>query len=152
VCLYANETTHLVVDVDGYFSADASFVSLQPARLLETRTGNGLTTVDGQFNGLGRLARGQTLELQVAGRGGVSTGAAAAVLNVTAAGAVGSGFVTVFPCDQPQPVASSLNYLAGQSVPNAVVARLSATGTVCLFVSEATDLVADVDGYFFATP
>jgi len=149
VCLYANETTHLVVDVDGYFSADSSFVSLVPARLLETRTGNGLTTVDGQFNGLGQQPRGSTMQLQVTGRGGVSSGAAAVVLNVTATGAAGPGFVTVYPCGENQPVASSLNYLAGQTVPNAVVAKIGAGGTVCLFVSEATHLIADVDGFFF---
>src|SRR4029078_8354302 len=76
VCLYANETKHLVVDVNGYFSADSSFVSLVPARLLETRTGNGLTTLDGQFNGIGQLGRGATLALKVTDRGGVSAGAA----------------------------------------------------------------------------
>jgi len=73
-------------------------------------------------------------------------------LNVTATNAVGPGFVTVYPCGETQPVASSLNYLGGQSVPNAVVARIGAGDTVCLFVSEATDLVADVDGFFFASP
>jgi CSLREA domain-containing protein len=149
VCLYANETTHLVVDVTGYFSADSSFISLVPARLLETRTGTGLTTVDQLFNGLGQQGRGSTLQLQVTGRGGVSSGASAVVLNVTASGAAGPGFVTVYPCGQTQPVASSLNYLAGQNVPNAVVAKIGAGGNVCLFVSEATHLVADVDGYFF---
>jgi hypothetical protein len=149
VCLYANETTHLVVDVNGYFSADSSFVSLVPARLLETRTGNGLTTVDGQFNGIGQQGRGATLQLKVTGRGGVSAGASAVVLNVTASGAAGPGFVTVYPCGESQPLASSLNYVAGQNVPNAVVAKVGASGTVCLFVSEATHLIADVDGYFF---
>jgi len=151
VCLYANETTHLVVDVDAYFAPDASYFPMQPARLLETRTGNGLTTVDGQFNGLGQVPRGGTVQLQVTGRGGIPAAAAAVVLNVTATNAVGPGFVTVYPCGETQPVASSLNYLGGQSVPNAVVARIGAGGTVCLFVSEATDLVADVDGFFFAS-
>ena len=88
------------------------------------------------------------MELKVTDRGGVPGNAGTVVLNVTATGAVGSGFVTVYPCGQAQPLASSLNYVAGQSVPNSVLAKVGAGGNVCLFVSEATHLVADVDGYF----
>ena len=148
VCFYSNETTHLVVDVSGYFTVDSSFVSLLPARLLETRTGPGLGTVDGAFNGGGLVPRGGTVQLQVINRGGVPANAGTVVLNVTATAAVGSGFVTVYPCDQARPLASSLNYVGGQTVPNAVLAKVGAGGLVCLFVSESTHLVADVDGYF----
>ena len=43
----------------------------------------------------------------------------------------------------------NLNYVAGATVPNAVVVKLGAGGKVCLFVAEsATHLIADVNGYF----
>ncbi len=121
------------------------FISLVPARLLDTRPGQ--STIDDQFEGIGRRNAGTTLELSVAGRGGVPTGAAAAVLNVTAVDAGGSGFVTVYPCDAPRPLASSLNYAPGTTTPNEVIARLSPTGTICLFTLAEIDLVADVTGW-----
>ena len=148
VCLYSNETTHMVADIGGYFGPDSTYVSLLPARLLETRAGPGFATVDGAFFGGGLVPRGGTVQLQVTNRGGVPANAGTVVLNVTATQAAGAGFVTVYPCGETQPVASSLNYVSGQSVPNSVLAKVGAGGTVCLFVSEATNLVADVDGYF----
>jgi hypothetical protein len=121
-------------------------VALSPARLLETR--DGLSTVDGALNGVGVRGVGSTTELQVAGRGGVPGDAAAVVLNVTVTGGVGPGFVTVFPCGSAQPNASNLNYLAGSTVANAVIAKIGVGGRVCLFVSNGTHLIADVNGYF----
>ena len=125
-------------------------VPVPPARLLDTRPGE--TTADGKASGAGLTAAGSTLVLQVAGRGGVPVDAAAAVLNVTATDGEGDGFVTVFPCDAPRPLASSVNFVAGTSVANAVVTGLSAAGTACLFVgTNGVNLVADVSGFFPAS-
>jgi len=126
--------------------AAVGYVPTSPARLLDTRPG--FTTVDGHDAGTGMVAAGHMYQLTVGGRGGVPVDAAAAVLNVTATEATGPGFVTVFPCGSPQPLASNLNYVAGQTVPNAVIAKLGTGGTVCLFTQLATHLVVDVDGYF----
>jgi len=45
-------------------------------------------------------------------------------------------------------VASNLNYVAGQSVPNLVIAKLGTAGRVCAYSYAATDLIADVNGFF----
>lgn len=148
VCLYAAGATQLVADVNGYFPAASTFVPLTPARLLETRQGQGMTTVDGQFQGLGIRAEGSTLELNVAGRGGAADNALAVVLNVTVTGPVQGGYITVFPCGSSRPLASNLNYGAGQTVANMVVAKVGAVGKVCLFAAGSTHLVADVNGFF----
>ncbi|WP_347261229.1 Ig-like domain repeat protein [Rudaea sp.] len=125
------------------------FVSLNPARLLDTRTG--YSTVDGQFAGVGALGAGGRLDLIVAGRGGVpATGVVAVVLNVTTAEPTGPGFVTAWPAGATQPLASNLNFVAGQTIPNLVVAKLGSNGEVSLFVSAGTHLIADVAGYFSA--
>jgi hypothetical protein len=149
VCLYnAQAATDLLADVNGYFPAGSGYESLQPGRLLDTRNPGG-STADGQFQAQGALAAENELVLQVAGRAGVPDGASAAVLNVTVTGAQGAGFLTAWPCDEPRPNASSLNFVEGQTVPNAVVVKLSAAGTVCLYNAQAaTDLLADVNGYF----
>ena len=146
VCIFNNEAAHLVVDVNGYFPGDGSYGALTPARLLETRSGPGLGTVDGGAMGAGLLPAGTVTELTVAGRGGVPLDAKTAVLNVTAQAAA-PGFITVYPCGAGIPTASNLNYGAGTIVAGAVIAQIPASGKVCLFNYGATQLVVDVNGY-----
>jgi hypothetical protein len=57
------------------------------------------------------------------------------------------GFVTVYPCGT-RPDASNLNFVAGQTVPNAVITPVSAQGKVCFYVYGKAHLIADVNGYF----
>ena len=148
VCVFYQSVVDLVVDVNGSFSDGPVYSSLNPSRLAETRPG--LSTVDGQFNGIGTRPSGTTLELTVAGRGGVPADASAVVLNVTAVDARGAGYLTVFPCGSSQPNASSVNFAAGQTVANAVIARVGVGGRVCIFSQMAADLVVDVNGFFGA--
>ncbi len=117
-------------------------------RLLETRQGAGFDTIDGVAEGQGLLGAGSTVELQVTGRGGVPADASAVVLNVTVTGGTGLGFVTVFPCGASQPNASNLNFSAGQTVPNLVIAKVGSGGKVCLYTTTPTHLIADLNGYF----
>jgi photosystem II stability/assembly factor-like uncharacterized protein len=107
-------------------------------------------TVDGEFDGSGRVAAGSVTELQVAGRGGVPGDATFAVVNITVTETAAPGYVSAYPCDVARPNASTLNYLAGDTVPNAAVVELSTTGSVCLYSSAATHLIVDVSGYFAA--
>jgi trimeric autotransporter adhesin len=122
------------------------YIPLTPARLADTRPDH--TTVDGLFAAGGQRPLGSTLELTVAGRGGVSSDAVAVTLNVTVTEAAADGFATVFPCGAPQPTASNLNFSVGSTVPNAVIAKIGADGKVCIFVSQALQLVVDVNGEF----
>ena len=123
----------------------AAIVSLSPERLLETRPGS--ETFDGKFE-LGRtVAAGSVTELQVTGRAGVPGDAAAVMLNVTAVRPVERGFLTVFPCGGAVPNASNVNYVAGQNVPNAVLAKVGVGGKVCIYTFAQTHLLTDVSGY-----
>jgi len=123
------------------------FVPLNPARLLDTRSG--YLTVDGLFQGQGALLNSGQLDLAVLGRGGmIASEVDAVVLNVTATNPIGPGFATVFPAGSTLPIASNLNYLAGDSVSNLVVVKLGTNGQVSLFSHARTDMVADLMGYF----
>lgn len=146
VCLVSSAPTDLVVDLLGWYGPSAgppgSLLSpLTPARVLDTRNAVGVP-------GTAPVAAGGTVTLKVTGRGGVASGAKAAILNVTAVDAAAEGYVTVFPCDQSRPNASNLNPLPGRAVPNHVMVPLSGSGTVCLFTSTRANLVADVAGSF----
>jgi hypothetical protein len=88
------------------------------------------------------------LEVQVTGLAGVPSSADAVALNMTVVNAAAPGFATVYPCGQPRPEASNLNYAAGQTVPNLVLARPGANGRVCVYTYATIDLLADVSGFF----
>ncbi len=128
-------------------AAVGDFVPLPaPQRLLDSRPGT--TTADGLFAGIGVRPSGSVVELQVAGRVGVPDDAESVALNVTADAALEGGFVTVFACGSAVPNASNLNYAVGQTIANAVITRIGTDGTVCLYNFGATNLIADVTGYF----
>ena len=130
-------------------SAGSSFVALAPGRLLESRVGEA-STVDGLFWKMGQRLKGSVTQLVVNGRGGVAGDAAAVVLNVTVTGRAGAGYLTVYPCDATRPLASNLNYSAGQTIANTVTSKVGAAGKVCIYTSEPTHLIADINGFFAA--
>jgi len=137
-------TAHVVVDVLGWFrpGAGAQYVALDPPRRrLDTRVGNGQR--------LGALGAGEAFALEVGRYSGVPSDAAAVAMGAIAVFPTTSGHLTVFPAGQPAPLASNLNFVAWQVVPNAVVARLGTDGKVAFRNSAGqTDVVADVFGYF----
>jgi hypothetical protein len=121
------------------------FIPVSPQRVLETRTTEGAQL---GYSGA-KPTTGQTVKVKVTGLTGslVPSDAKAVYLNVTAVNTVSSGFVTAYPCGTTQPVASTFNPTPNLITTNLVVAPVSSDGSVCLFTSSPTDLVADLDGY-----
>src|SRR3990170_3209779 len=137
-------TTDLVFDVTGYFVPDASgasYVPLAPARLLDSRFGNGLS---------GQFSAGVPRTFQVAGRGGVPANAVAVTGNLTATNQTAAGYVFLGPDPTPAPTSSTLNFPLADNRANGVTLALGAGGTLSatLAPSGTTDLVFDVTGYF----
>jgi hypothetical protein len=137
-----------VVDLEGYYapvggSTDGGFVPLPPSRVTDTRPGSG------QANAGMTLGPGGLLNVQISGVGGVPpTGAEAVVLNVTATDTTTPGFITAYPFGSTRPLASNLNWVAGNTVPNRVIVPLG-SGKVSFFNGlGSADLVIDVNGYF----
>jgi Regulator of chromosome condensation (RCC1) repeat len=138
-------TVQLVADVAGYFpslpnSTSGAFTSLTPERLLDTRTG------DGQ-----KIGPTSSIDLTVTGKGGIpASNVSAVVLNVTVTEGTGSGFITAYPTGSAAPLASNLNFVAGQTVPNLVMVKVGANGQVSFKNGSAgtSHLVVDVAGYF----
>lgn len=138
---------------------ESTVVSVEPARILDTR--------DPVDVGLaGPLVSPVSQKLQVTGTVPTTTGpkvvvphgATAALLNVTAIGATAAGFVSIRQGDASgPPVTSSLNFEAGDTVPNAVQVRLPTTGAnageidivydALGSVGPTVDLLIDVVGY-----
>jgi hypothetical protein len=142
VCLRPSGTTHLIVDANGYFPAGTSYLPLQPARAADTRNGTGVRP--GPVPAFGVLA------VPVAGRYGVPADAAAVSMNVTVTVPSTGGWAAVFPCGAPRPNASNLNFVAGQTVANAVLSEVGTGGSICFFTSARTQVLVDVNGAFAA--
>ena len=128
------------VNAQGVDAAGPGFAAVVPVRAADTRSGLGVPA--------GEVPAGGVLRVPVGGRFGVPSGASAAALNVTVTRPRWSGYVTVFPCGSVPPLASSLNFEAGQTVANGVLARLGAGGRVCVSASAPTQVVIDVNGHF----
>jgi hypothetical protein len=125
----------------------SKFVGLTPSRVLESRQGQP-ATVDGKYWQIGKRSAKTITELQVTGRGGVASDAAAVVLNVTVTDPSAPGYLTIFPCGANLPNSSNLNYTTGQTVGNSVVAKVGAGGKICIYAHSATQLIVDTNGYF----
>jgi hypothetical protein len=146
VCIYTSAPTNIIADVNGWFPAANSFTGLEPARLLDTRPGG--NTVDAQDASSGLRVTNSVYELQITGRGNVPTNAAAVALNVTVTGTTAEGYLTIWPCGTTMPNASNLNYIANQTIPNAVITKIGSNGKVCIYNSAPTNIIADVNGWF----
>lgn len=144
VCLYTKATTHLIVDVSGWFAPSSYAALAAPARLFDSRAGR--PTVDDRQAGEGARAPESETRVQVAGRAGLGHDPGSVVLNVTATETQGPGFFTAYPCGVPRPNSSNLNYLPNQTVPNLVVAKVGDDGSVCVFTKAGAHLVVDVAG------
>ncbi len=143
VCFMSSADTNLIVDATGWFGRPGSgsggrVVPTKNGRLADTReTGN-------------RVAAGTTLQVPTAGRFGVPADAVGVVLNVTAVDTAAAGYLTAFPCGQPLPPTSTVNYLPNQIVPNLTFTGLDPNGSICVFSYAEADVVVDVQGYVVA--
>jgi len=68
---------------------------------------------------------------------------------VTATGPTAASYLTVYPGGSARPTASSLNYVAGQTIPNLVLVNLG-TGNKVTFYNYAgtVNVIADLVGGF----
>ena len=58
------------------------------------------------------------------------------------------GFLTIWPTGEAQPVVSTLNSPDGRVKANAAIVPAGAAGAVSIYVTDATDVIVDIDGYF----
>jgi hypothetical protein len=157
VSIYNNVgNVDVVADTQGYFAHPAAagavppgsqYFPTTPARILDTRDGTGVPG-----GGVGQVGTARTIDLQVRGVAGVPENATAVVLNVTVTGSPGpDSYLTVYPTGGERPLASNLNFVAGQTVANLVIARIGNGGKVTIYNNLGqTFVIGDVQGWFTA--
>ena len=150
-CVYSYGDTGVLVDVMGVIdTTDTSVTPLDPARLVDTRTGG--VTSDRNYEGDGTFAAGETRMYVISGRSGIAEDATGVYLNITSANPQGhGGFLTVWACSSPNdtpPNTSVVNFTQGWSAtPNSVLQRLSEDGHLCVYAYKSTDVLIDISGY-----
>jgi hypothetical protein len=146
VCFYSQNSTDLVVDVTGFIADHGTreFTPVVPFRHLDTRE------LDSRLNagtyGMPVLA-GQTLKVPVAGARGIPADAGAVSVNVTAVGASGPGYLTVWPCGE-RPSTSTVNYEATLASANGAQLALADSGELCIFSQQDVHVVVDINGWW----
>jgi hypothetical protein len=148
VSVFASDATQFILDIDGYFvpegtsTAGLEFYPLTPCRIADTRNPTGA------LGGPSLAAnKGRGFPVQSSGCGIPST-AKAYSLNITAVPHNSLGFLTAWPSGEAQPVVSTLNATTGAVTANAAIVSAGTSGGVSIVVSDAADVILDVNGYF----
>ena len=147
VSVYVTNSTHLVIDLNGYFvpastSSGLVFYPFGPCRIADTRLGSA------PF-GMPSLAAGETRTYAIPTSACAVPGTAQAyALNVTAVPHGPLWYLTAFPAGQPLPNISTLNAATGLFTANAAIVNAGNNGAISVYASDSTDLVLDVVGYF----
>ena len=138
--------------VSAYFNQPGNglhFTAVTPCRLVDTRPGNG---------GGGPIPGGtsETFNLpqlaQTRGCANLSS-AASYSLNVTLVpqNRHPVGYLTIWPAGLAQPLISTMNSLDGRVKANAAIVPAGMSSAVSVYVTDTTDVVIDIDGFFAPT-
>jgi hypothetical protein len=147
VNIVTDGSTDIVVDVVGEFTSDRStgagrFVPRSPERKFDTRQpGQCPPLQGGGVCDLGIVGQIGLYPLEVSGL----------VFNATVTNTTADSYLTFWPSALPRPLASNLNWRAGETRPNLVMMGPDVWGFDTAFNAfGSTDLIVDVAGWFTA--
>jgi len=121
------------------------FLPITPCRIVDTRG------MDGTFGGppiQGNMSRSFPLS-QSGNPCNIPASAVAYSLNVTVVPEHTLGYLTIWPTGEGQPLVSTLNSPDGRVKANAaIVPAGTPSGSVSVYVTDTTNVILDIDGYF----
>ena len=123
----------------GSAAAGLRFVPVTPCRVADTRGGSTMTANSSR-----------SFAVPQSGCGIPST-AQAYSLNVTVVPEGPLSYLTLWPTGQNRPNVSTLNSFGGDVVANAAIVPAGTGGAVSVYVTDATDVILDINGYFDAS-
>ena len=147
VSVFVSDASNVILDIDGYFvpsgtTSALAFYPATPCRIADTRNAAG--PLGGPY-----LTGGHSRSFPVQSSNcGLPANAQAYSLNVTAVPHQGLGYLTTWPTGQTQPLVSTLNSPTGVVTANAAVVPAGTGGAISIYVSNDSDVVLDVNGYF----
>lgn len=141
ICIFSHGRSDLIVDLSGWWSDGPNrFGSIAPQRVYDSRRPE-----------LTALAPFRVREVQIP-TSVIPAGSTAAVVNLTAANALQPGFMTAFPCGQPAPNASNVNFLDSEARAVGAIVGLGLGSTLCVIADTTVHVIVDVTGYYAPAP
>ena len=123
----------------------ASFFSIAPCRVLDTRN------ADGPLGGPA-LAGSVARTFAIAGHCGVPATATAISGNITVTAPTAAGYLTLYPSGGTAPLTSAINYRPGQTRANNAIFLLGLAGSLDVFggvpSGNSVHFILDLNGYF----
>mgnify|MGYP000947953583 CR=1 FL=1 len=151
--LSAAETTDAVGSKLGDVASDLVFVPITPCRVIDTRLTNtpipAFGSRDFDITGVANYAF-QGGDSSDCGGAGAAGSFAAAVINFTVVTPNAPGYITAWPYSAPQPLAATVNYVAGDIRGNLAIVRLdqsAAANEISIYSQALTHVVGDMVGY-----
>jgi hypothetical protein len=121
---------------------------IAPCRLVDTRAGAGAA-----LNIKGAFTNNDERTIPFRGNCAIPSTATAVVINLTAVGPTGAGFLAIYPGGSSTPNVSNINFSAGTpAIANQAVVRLGAPDArLVAALAGSTHVIIDVTGYFAPT-
>ena len=147
----AGKTTHLIVDVTGYFlpgDEDATYAPITPVRALDTRPGFAIGLA-------GPFAANTPRQLNITGLAAVPADATAITGNLTVVGQTRAGYLSITKTSMANPTTSTLNFPLGDIRANGISVPLNLGGGLWIVYKASggsTHVILDVTGYYRDTP
>ena len=140
----ANSGASTVSVIAGANASPAQFVAVPPCRLYDSRL---------QYGGSGPIPAGttKTFNLPQLAQSKSCANLSSAVaysLNVAVVPHGSLGYLTMWPTGEDQPLVATLNSLDGRIKANAAILPAGYQGAINVYVTNTTDVILDIDGYF----
>lgn len=135
----ANYNDNTIAVVQGANASPMQWYTVTPCRVFDTRPPVGKGPITG----------GSTQHIFIPQLPCNTPATAAAYsLNVTVVPRGSLGYLTIWPTGEPQPLVSTMNSYDGRVKANAAIVPSGASGGVDVFVTDTSDVILDIDGYF----
>lgn len=151
ISVFASDNTDLLIDITGYFAANAAvsnlaYYPLTPCRVIETRSAY---RASGGAFGPPTLNPNETRRYRFPSSPDcpIPVGASAYAVTITAVPPGPLQFLTAWPSGQSQPNVSNINSPAGRVLANSVIIP-AGSDSIDVFAFNQTDFLVDINGYF----
>ena len=128
----------LISNTDFQVTGPLQLVPVTPCRLVDTRETGG--PIQGGTS--------RSFTVPQLGSCGIPTSAAAYSLNVSVVPQGPLGYLTIWPTDEVRPVVATLTSLDGRIKADAAIVPAGTSGAVSVYVTNTTNVVLDINGYF----
>lgn len=147
VSVFTTDDIQLIIDINGYFvpattSTALAFYPVTPCRLVDTRG------AVGPLGAPSLSAQQERVFPVLTSTCNVPTTAQAYAFNYTVVPKTPLSWLTTWPTGQSRPLVSTLNAPTGAITANAAFVPAGNNGDISVYVTNDTDLIIDINGYF----